>query len=249
MLYGLDARGSLNSYDSGCYDPMDSCILGPRLNRERIPGVVDDGELRYFQGQSSRLLDNAIRLYFPSGPHLSVERSVDSRAGSGITFSPLLGQGGSPRMSVNPGDKIGAGEEEGYRRMPVPEDEAGLTYGYRPGDSNRPEITAGEEFRPPPDNISARVGCSRRRRAPARSVTPRKDESLEKCELRRATHRRIEKKRREAISRGINNLAKLLTPLCERNKGDILNRAAEYIRHLERQRESDDKEISGLSAM
>ncbi|KAI8967801.1 hypothetical protein BDF20DRAFT_792195, partial [Mycotypha africana] len=49
--------------------------------------------------------------------------------------------------------------------------------------------------------------------------------------LRRENHKQVERRRREAINDGINEIAKLV-PGSERNKGSILQRAAAYIRQL-----------------
>jgi vacuolar-type H+-ATPase subunit I/STV1 len=48
---------------------------------------------------------------------------------------------------------------------------------------------------------------------------------------RRESHKLVERKRREAINEGINEIARIV-PGCEKNKGSILTRAATYIRQL-----------------
>ncbi|KAL8685805.1 MAG: hypothetical protein Q9224_005665 [Gallowayella concinna] len=49
--------------------------------------------------------------------------------------------------------------------------------------------------------------------------------------LRRDNHKEVERRRRETINEGINELAKIV-PGCEKNKGSILQRAVEYITQL-----------------
>ncbi|KAI9598130.1 hypothetical protein BDF19DRAFT_411469 [Syncephalis fuscata] len=49
--------------------------------------------------------------------------------------------------------------------------------------------------------------------------------------VRRENHKEVERRRREAINEGITALAKIV-PGCERAKGSILARAAEYIEQL-----------------
>lgn len=48
---------------------------------------------------------------------------------------------------------------------------------------------------------------------------------------RRENHKQVERRRRENINEGINEIARIV-PGCEKNKGSILNRAAAYIRQL-----------------
>ena len=48
---------------------------------------------------------------------------------------------------------------------------------------------------------------------------------------RRENHKQVERRRRETINDGINEIARIV-PGCEKNKGSILNRAAAYIRQL-----------------
>jgi bHLH factor len=48
---------------------------------------------------------------------------------------------------------------------------------------------------------------------------------------RRENHKEVERRRREAINEGINELSKIV-PGCEKNKGSILNRAVQYIQQL-----------------
>jgi len=48
---------------------------------------------------------------------------------------------------------------------------------------------------------------------------------------RRENHKEVERRRRDTINAGINELAKIV-PGCEKNKGSILNRAVQYIQQL-----------------
>ncbi|KAI4229870.1 MAG: hypothetical protein L6R36_000516 [Xanthoria steineri] len=49
--------------------------------------------------------------------------------------------------------------------------------------------------------------------------------------VRKDNHKEVERRRRETINEGINELAKIV-PGCEKNKGSILQRAVEYITSL-----------------
>lgn len=49
--------------------------------------------------------------------------------------------------------------------------------------------------------------------------------------VRRDNHKEVERRRREAINEGINELSKIV-PGCEKNKGSILQRAVQYIGQL-----------------
>ncbi|KAF2219281.1 hypothetical protein BDZ85DRAFT_170569, partial [Elsinoe ampelina] len=59
--------------------------------------------------------------------------------------------------------------------------------------------------------------------------------------VRRNNHKEVERRRRETINEGINELGKIV-PGAERNKGSILSRAVMYITDLtERQKEMETK--------
>jgi len=49
--------------------------------------------------------------------------------------------------------------------------------------------------------------------------------------MRKDNHKEVERRRRETINEGINELAKLV-PGCEKNKGSILQRAVQFITQL-----------------
>lgn len=55
---------------------------------------------------------------------------------------------------------------------------------------------------------------------------------------RRENHKEVERRRRETINEGINELAKLI-PEGEKNKGKILSRAVQYIHELKQQQSND----------
>lgn len=50
--------------------------------------------------------------------------------------------------------------------------------------------------------------------------------------MRKDNHKEVERRRRETINEGINELAKIV-PGCEKNKGSILARAVQYIQKLQ----------------
>ncbi|KAL8828049.1 MAG: hypothetical protein Q9191_002820 [Dirinaria sp. TL-2023a] len=55
--------------------------------------------------------------------------------------------------------------------------------------------------------------------------------SAEWHKVRKDNHKEVERRRRETINEGINELAKIV-PGCEKNKGSILQRAVQYITQL-----------------
>ncbi|KAI9482963.1 MAG: hypothetical protein EXX96DRAFT_556300 [Benjaminiella poitrasii] len=70
----------------------------------------------------------------------------------------------------------------------------------------------------------------------AKTITNGRDDkppvgSEEWRRLRRENHKQVERRRRETINDGINEIARIV-PGCEKNKGSILQRAAAYIRQL-----------------
>ncbi|EGF77013.1 hypothetical protein BATDEDRAFT_6202, partial [Batrachochytrium dendrobatidis JAM81] len=58
---------------------------------------------------------------------------------------------------------------------------------------------------------------------------------------RRENHREVERKRRETISDGIAELAKLV-PDGDKNKGSVLQRAVQYIMNLKQQEISNNEQ-------
>ena len=50
---------------------------------------------------------------------------------------------------------------------------------------------------------------------------------------RRETHKEVERRRRDTINFGITELAKIV-PECDKNKGSIVHKAADYIKYLQR---------------
>ncbi|KAL5337160.1 hypothetical protein BJX70DRAFT_252133 [Aspergillus crustosus] len=58
-------------------------------------------------------------------------------------------------------------------------------------------------------------------------------------QIRKNNHKEVERRRREAINEGINQIARLV-PNCDKNKGAILQRAIEYINQLH----EDKRQIS-----
>lgn len=56
--------------------------------------------------------------------------------------------------------------------------------------------------------------------------------STEWHKVRKDNHKEVERRRRETINEGINELAKIV-PGCEKNKGSILQRAVQYIQKLQ----------------
>lgn len=63
-----------------------------------------------------------------------------------------------------------------------------------------------------------------------RKIGSQEDE--ETLAQRRLSHKEVERRRREAINKGINDLAAIV-PNCEKAKNSVLNRAVEYILELQ----------------
>ena len=71
--------------------------------------------------------------------------------------------------------------------------------------------------------------------------------SLEHTRLKKETHRQVERRRRETINNGIQQLSDLI-PGGEKNKGRIIMRAIQYIRELQ-QSESNNIEKYTMEKM
>lgn len=67
-------------------------------------------------------------------------------------------------------------------------------------------------------------------------------------QVRKNNHKEVERRRREAINEGINQIARLV-PNCDKNKGAILQRAIEYINqlHEEKRQMSERWEQSNMT--
>ncbi|KAF3396175.1 hypothetical protein F1880_006913 [Penicillium rolfsii] len=59
-------------------------------------------------------------------------------------------------------------------------------------------------------------------------------------QIRKNNHKEVERRRREAINEGINQIARLV-PNCDKNKGAILQRAIEYICQLQEEKKNIDE--------
>jgi hypothetical protein len=62
--------------------------------------------------------------------------------------------------------------------------------------------------------------------------------------IRRDNHKEVERRRREAINKGISELADIV-PDCDKHKGQILNRTVDYIKKL---KEAETRHIEKLTA-
>ncbi|KAK8179159.1 hypothetical protein BC567DRAFT_262428 [Phyllosticta citribraziliensis] len=81
----------------------------------------------------------------------------------------------------------------------------------------------------PMNNKSNTPGASQNESPPPSSKPQVGSEEWHK--IRRDNHKEVERRRRETINEGINELAKIV-PGCEKNKGSILQRAVQFITQL-----------------
>ncbi|KAK4249874.1 hypothetical protein C7999DRAFT_39002 [Corynascus novoguineensis] len=82
---------------------------------------------------------------------------------------------------------------------------------------------------PPPPSSSNGVQQEQRYTAPPNAKPAVGSEEWHK--MRKDNHKEVERRRRETINEGINELAKIV-PGCEKNKGSILQRAVAFITQL-----------------
>ncbi|KAJ6034856.1 hypothetical protein N7499_002073 [Penicillium canescens] len=61
-------------------------------------------------------------------------------------------------------------------------------------------------------------------------------------QIRKNNHKEVERRRREAINEGINQIARLV-PNCDKNKGAILQRAIEYILQLQEEKKNTEEQF------
>ncbi|KAM0751516.1 hypothetical protein T439DRAFT_324700 [Meredithblackwellia eburnea MCA 4105] len=64
-----------------------------------------------------------------------------------------------------------------------------------------------------------------------KSTKGAKDDDQANSRTRKDNHKEVERRRRETINDGINDLKKIV-PGCEKNKGSILQRAVQYIQQM-----------------
>ncbi|KJZ72823.1 hypothetical protein HIM_07767 [Hirsutella minnesotensis 3608] len=103
------------------------------------------------------------------------------------------------------------------------------------GIMDSPDVSPGQQQQqqppPPPSNgLPATPG----HRYSTSSTTPNTKPSVgseEWHKMRKDNHKEVERRRRETINEGINELAKIV-PGCEKNKGSILQRAVSFISQL-----------------
>ncbi|KAJ5573881.1 uncharacterized protein N7459_008308 [Penicillium hispanicum] len=65
-------------------------------------------------------------------------------------------------------------------------------------------------------------------------------------QIRKNNHKEVERRRREAINEGINQIARLV-PNCDKNKGAILQRAIDYICQLQEDKKNLDERFESHS--
>lgn len=68
------------------------------------------------------------------------------------------------------------------------------------------------------------------------------------AKLRRDNHKEVERRRRETINDGINELAKVV-PNSEKNKGAILRQAAKYIHTIQEAHDKMAAEVESISSL
>lgn len=108
-----------------------------------------------------------------------------------------------------------------------------LTWTIDTSNENEPNLE-----NPPQQNQNQNQDQDQENNKDADSSSPNNDDrpppgSEEWHRQRRESHKLVERRRRETINEGISVLGRLV-PNCEKNKGQILQRAAEYIQHLKR---------------
>ncbi|KAJ5908593.1 hypothetical protein N7495_001275 [Penicillium taxi] len=113
-----------------------------------------------------------------------------------------------------------------------------------------PGINFGDEMAPPsmvgahgPNSTAAAVYAARE----AQSMAQKPQVGSPEWHLvRKNNHKEVERRRREAINEGINQIASLV-PNCDKNKGAILQRCIEYIHQLQSDKKSTEERFEAHS--
>ncbi|RDA88545.1 hypothetical protein CP532_5817 [Ophiocordyceps camponoti-leonardi (nom. inval.)] len=142
-------------------------------------------------------------------------------------------------LGMYPTLHVPASTEEQFAAQAVTEGDhggGGGGGGGGPDSSYNPDVTHSDSMMEPPP-VSPSHGPP-----PANGVQPRYSTSSsgnvkpsvgseEWHKMRKDNHKEVERRRRETINEGINELAKIV-PGCEKNKGSILQRAVSFISQL-----------------
>ncbi|RDA91928.1 hypothetical protein CP533_1292 [Ophiocordyceps camponoti-saundersi (nom. inval.)] len=137
-------------------------------------------------------------------------------------------------LGMYPTLHVPASTEEQFAAQAVAEGDHGGGGG--PDSSFNPDVTHSDSMMEPPPVSPGHAP------PPANGVQPRYSTSSstnvkpsvgseEWHKMRKDNHKEVERRRRETINEGINELAKIV-PGCEKNKGSILQRAVSFISQL-----------------
>ncbi|KAK4099041.1 hypothetical protein N658DRAFT_517649 [Parathielavia hyrcaniae] len=136
-------------------------------------------------------------------------------------------------LNIYPSLHVPQSTEEAFANQPTPDNNNhhdDNTY-----NSHAVNQPAGEDMRlpPPPSTIQQPPpnGVPQEQRYSAPPTTKPAVGSEEWHKMRKDNHKEVERRRRETINEGINELAKIV-PGCEKNKGSILQRAVAFITQL-----------------
>ncbi|KAK4123095.1 hypothetical protein N657DRAFT_656415 [Parathielavia appendiculata] len=134
-------------------------------------------------------------------------------------------------LNIYPSLHVPQSTEEAFANQPTPDNHhEDNTY-----NSHAVNQPAPEDLRlpPPPTTIQQPPpnGVQQEQRYSAPPSTKPAVGSEEWHKMRKDNHKEVERRRRETINEGINELAKIV-PGCEKNKGSILQRAVAFITQL-----------------
>ncbi|KAI9840846.1 MAG: basic helix-loop-helix protein [Sclerophora amabilis] len=203
-----DASGPANEIN----DPSDASFLSAHDN----PSFAGHGP-ENLQNSSSTSLDFSAMSQHHGGEHAAQQNGEPDVAGATSTAAAALA-GIYPNMTVPQPTEVSfantAAGSDGDRNL-----DPSFGMGEHDGGQNQ----LGQEY----IDALARGGQSDRESGGQKPPVG----SDEWHRVRRDNHKEVERRRRETINEGINELAKIV-PGCEKNKGSILQRAVSFITQL-----------------
>ncbi|OKL64200.1 hypothetical protein UA08_00271 [Talaromyces atroroseus] len=179
-----------------------------------VPGLTGPNDAQAFTHSLSH--------YDTTASDLNIDEQLLTHVAqsNGMTDDNTLTANAKAALAANPQNKYQPGPDTGF--------DGQITHGL-PFSDQLTHATGGlPSHATPHESTAAAVYAARE----AQSMTTKPTVgSPEWHALRKNNHKEVERRRRETINEGINQIAQLV-PNCDKNKGAILSRAIEYISQL-----------------
>jgi hypothetical protein len=225
---------TMNSPDDGSHKRKrtGSEDLGPdpqRLNRSSHGSNGSMGDNQHNFGHSLSQYDHGLP---NTGAELNIDQQILQHVG------PQNGLSDDNALTANAKAALAAHTPQ-HKYPPPPDagfDASNLTQGLSFGDEmNQTPMGGGHNH----NSTAAAVYAAREAQSMNQKPTVG---SPEWHQIRKNNHKEVERRRREAINEGINQISRLV-PNCDKNKGAILQRAIEYILQLQEEKKNVEEQF------